>query len=371
LKRKGSVLFAVLIFSLFLLTPQVFAEETEDVKRFSQSDILYSNLPDGIEKEEIEELLEEKNTGKLFENLISQLVSYFTFGLGDAIRFLGGLLVIVFTGALFQAIKKSFASLLIQDAFDLIFLLVLAVFSYRTLENTFTLAKNALISLHDFMLFSLPVTGILDLMGGSVQTAAARSTNLNLVLTLVSGFVSHALFPLLRFLFVFCVIECFTDINLQNLMKFFKKSVRVICVFFFSLVSAILAIQNALGTAADSLSMRTVRFAAGNFIPVVGPLLGENAKTLKSSLNLVRTECGILCLVVLAFVILQPIITILIQKFVLSLSAAIGQMLGESKTNRFFASISGLLDLLNALLISQGCYLIFYITLFLQNKGSY
>jgi len=46
------------------------------------------------------------------------------------------------------------------------------------------------------------------------------------------------------------------------------------------------------------------------------------------------------------------------------------EMLGDSKGNLFLNSIAALMDLLLALLISQGCYFVFFVTLFLNHKGS-
>jgi stage III sporulation protein AE len=167
------------------------------------------------------------------------------------------------------------------------------------------------------------------------------------------------------------MVDGTSDLGLGGLIAFIKKTVKVLCVLFFTLVSATLSLQSILATSADSLAMRSVRFAAGNFIPVVGSLVGENAKTLSASFQAIKSECGVLCLIVLFYIILRPILTLAVQKILLSFAGTVGEILGETKYKSLLSSLSSLFDLLMALMISEGCYLVFYITIFINHRGSF
>ena len=115
--------------------------------------------------------------------------------------------------------------------------------------------------------------------------------------------------------------------------------------------------------------MRSVRCAAGNFIPIVGSLVGEASKTLAASLKLIRTQCGLICLTVLLGILLPPILGIFLKKGILSLGTGFADLLHLESTKGFLQALNGLLDLMNALLICEGIYLIFHISLFLNAKG--
>jgi dimeric dUTPase (all-alpha-NTP-PPase superfamily) len=67
---------------------------------------------------------------------------------------------------------------------------------------------------------------------------------------------------------------------------------------------------------------------------------------------------------------MRPITFLTVKKIALSLSVQIGELLGESKCVGFLRNLSGILDLCMALVISEGIYFIFYITLFIQNRGT-
>ena len=208
------------------------------------------------------------------------------------------------------------------------------------------------------MLAFLPISAVLLTMMGQMQGAAVQNAHLTFVISAVSTFTTHALFPIVRYLFCFSFLEGIGEGRLTGILSFVQKTVKRLCVFFFTVISALLALRGALASAADSLAMRSVRFAAGNFIPVVGSVVGENTKNLAASFHLVKTECGILALTVLLTLLLQPILTLVLQKTFLAFASGIGEILGEERCRRFFKAFSRLYDLILALMISHGCYLI-------------
>lgn len=374
MKHKGlRFCFLILIFASIFATSVFAAErdETEDLRSFSGVDSLLELIPEGVDRESAQIFLEEKSVSGLFRRIADAFCSAFSFCLKESLGFFCGILAILIMGAVWSAFKESLSQSALQSAFDFLFLLILATYSYSALESSFALACQSLQTMNNFMLASLPFTTILLSMGGGLQAGAVQSAHLSFVLSFVSILVSGYLLPILRTLFALSLAGCFSDAGLGGLVSFFKRTVKVLCIFFFTLVSGILALQNALAAASDSLTLRSVRFAAGNFIPVVGSLVGESSKTLAASLKVVRTECGILCLGVLLFLLLRPILCILVQKIFLALAGAVGELLGEKKSQGLLKALGEILDLLMALLLSEGCYLVFYITLFLNNKGSF
>lgn len=370
MKRKGMILASAVFLGIFLLSTAVFAAESEDIRRFSHTDEILDALPDDFEKEELVPFFEDGGEGDLWKVISEKIVSYFTLGIREGLEFFLKLCALVLFSALFQSIKKSFGLESLEGVFDFLFLLMMALFCYSALENSFAVTKNALNAMADFLTVSISVMTVLLSMTGGVGAAAVTHANIRFVLAFVTQGIAKNLFPVLKALFGFSLVASFSDTGLSGILSFFKKGVRTLCILFFTVVSALLGLQHALASASDSLSMRSVRFAAGNFIPVIGSFVGESAKTLSASFSLVKTQCGVVCLLVLLCIVLQPVLYVWIQKMFLSLGKALGEMLGDSKSFGFLNAVSSLMDLMLALLISQGCYFVFYITLFLSNKGS-
>lgn len=343
---------------------------SDNVREFSQFNELFDALPQGLDRNEVQELIRENDVGKSFLAVAEFLLSAFSLGIRQGVSFFGNLCAVILLGAILESVRKSFSAPGVQSAFDFLFLLVLAVFSYQGLEDAFVVTQKAIQGLNQFTVAAIPVSALILTMSGSLQAAAIQKANLSLTVSLVSSLVSRFLLPLLRGLFALNLAGAFSRVGIQGLFGFLKKTVKTLCLLFFTLLSALLGLQNALAVAGDSLLMRSVRFAAGNFIPVVGSLVGEASKTLAASLKLVRTECGLVCLIAVLFVILRPILIILVKKFFLSLAGSVAEMVGEKKSKDFLQNVAGLMDLILALLISQGVYFVFFITLFLAGQGS-
>lgn len=368
---KKRILKLTMILLCLLILPQtiVLAKEKESLEEFAGTDTLWQNVPDEIDADSLRELLEANDASSLSEKILDSVLSLFSLGLRSGTGLLAKLLGLLLFSALFRAVKESFGFKEGENAFDFLFLLCLSLTCFSSLQDCLKLANTSLKTIHSFFLTSLPITTVLLTLSGSPSASATMAASLNFAITSVSTAISTFLSPLLNTLFAFSAVDGILDGGLDRFLGFLKKTVKVLCILFFTLISAALAIQNALATAADSVAMRSVRFAAGNFIPVVGSLVGESAKTLAAAFGAVKAECGVLCILVLLYVLLRPILFIAVQKMFLGFAASFSEIFGEKSALGFLTSLSGLLDLLMALLISQGCYLIFYITLFLTNRG--
>lgn len=370
MKHKGWIRFAAIFLGLIFLSIGVFAAESDDIRRFSGTDEILDALPDGFDQEDFASFFEDGSDENLWPLVFNKILSFFSLGIQEGLSFFLKICVLVLFSSLFSCIKKSFGIDSLEGVFDFISVLMMAVLCYSALENSLAITKTALNTMASFLTASMTAMTILLSMSGGIGTAAVLHANIRFVLAFFTQGIAKILFPVLKALFGFSLVTSFTETGLGGIFQFFKKFVRNVCVFFFTVISALLALQHALASASDSLSMRSVRFAAGNFIPIVGSFVGESAKTLSASFSLVKAQCGVVCLLVLLFLVLQPILYIWVQKMFLTLGKALGEILGDSKNLGFLNSISALMDLLLALLISQGCYFVFFITLFLNHKGN-
>lgn len=369
MKKK---IFIIIIFLLCLLlfpTLGVSAREKESLENFSGKSELWNSLPDEVDQSLLQELLDESSTNSFSEKLWNSILSFLSVGIQEGLSMLAKLCALLLFAALFQALKDSFGFTLGESALGFLLPLCTSFIVFSSLQSCLTLASRTIQAVHSFFLASLPVTTILLTLSGSPSAAGTMASSLSFAITSVSTLISVYLSPLLNTLFAFSALDGILDSGLSGFLAFLRKTVKVLCVLFFIVISATLALQNALATAADSVAMRSVRFAAGTFIPIVGSLVGESSKTLAASFSAVKAECGVLCLLVLLYVSLRPILYIAVQKLFIGLANAFAQLLGEKTMQGFLNSLSGLLDLLQALIISQGCYLVFYVTLFITNRG--
>ncbi len=368
--KKRIIKTVILIFCLFLI-PQtaVFAQEKESLEQFAGTDELWEQIPSELDEADLRTLLDGNQSGGFLKTILDKILSLFSLGITSGIEFFSKIGALLLLSALFRALKDSFSLKGLENAFDFLFFICLSLTAYGALQDCINLATSSIEAIETFFIASLPITTVLLTLAGSPTAAGTMASSLSFMIAAASTLVSTLLTPLLNTLFAFSVCDGIMDGKFKSLLAFTQKTLKILCVIFFTLITAALAIQNALSAATDSVAMRSVRFAAGNFIPIVGSLVGESSKILAASFSSVKAECGVLCIVVLAYVLLRPIICIAVQKMFLSFAESFADVIDEKGAKSFFKSFSALLDLLMALMISQGCYLIFYITLFITNRG--
>lgn len=81
---------------------------------------------------------------------------------------------------------------------------------------------------------------------------------------------------------------------------------------------------------ADGVALRTAKYIAGNFIPVVGRVFADAAETVVGASLLVKNAVGMAGVLVLLLLVAFPALKILILAFVYNLSSAVMQPLGNS-----------------------------------------
>ncbi len=367
MKKKGRFfIFIPLLF--FLLSLPTRALSDEDIERFSKFDSIYDALPDGITREEMETLSNNQEPEYFWDRIGDWIGEAFHFGIRENLKLLALLCVFLLAGSFFESIKESFSPGL-AAAFPLLFLFAAALPSLQSVNEAIKTVGNALSGTANFMLATLPVSTMLLSMCGAVSTSALQGFSLTFVLSAFSTLLYSHLFPLVRTLFCFSFLEGAGGGFLSGISKLIQKTVKTLCIFFFLLATTLIAIRHALSAAADSVAMRSVRFAAGTFIPVVGSALGEQSRVLFASLYLIKNKSGVIFLSVLLFLLIRPILFLYFRKLVFSLSAATAQILGVDSLKKFFQSIAQIMDLMQALVLTQGCYLIFCVTLMLHAKG--
>ena len=90
--------------------------------------------------------------------------------------------------------------------------------------------------------------------------------------------------------------------------------------------------------------MRTLRFATGSFLPVVGGSVSEALRTVAGSVGYLRSVAGGAALLVLFFAFLPTFVSVLLNRIVFLLCASVAKMLrcdGEEKILSELSSIYG------------------------------
>lgn len=304
-------------------------------------------FPDGLFSENTAEIAdtvrEISNFPFLFSALLSLLGQAFRESLGTLCQVIGLLLL----SAIFGAIRSSFRSESVGRAFS--FASSLAVLAALLAETYGTV--NAVVGyferLNRLTGAVIPLSGALWAIGGNVTAATASSASLSIYLTVLEEAVGNSVIPFCGICLAFGTVGAVNpELRLGSLLASLKKHYTTLLAFLMMLLLSMLGFQTVLSARADSLAMRSAKFAAGNLIPVVGGSVSELLRTVSAGVSYLRGTLGICTLLLILLSLFPMIARIWLSGLCWQLAAGVADLLGcqsEKKLLDETASLCGYL----------------------------
>lgn len=212
---------------------------------------------------------------------------------------------------------------------------------------------------------TLPIMTSISLSSGQVNASYANATFLSAILALIEEIGRQVLSPILTVSIGFTAVSAFSrgsGIDLTQMVAAVKK----VFIFFISLVSSVLCItmafQTVIAKGSDTVLLRSIKFASGSSIPIVGSALSEAAGTYLSGLSLIKGSAGTLIAAAIALASIPMLMKLFAVKLCLTFVAFVSDVLGVGgAVIRDFASIC---DMLIAMLVTTSLVFVISMGLF-------
>ena len=170
------------------------------------------------------------------------------------------------------------------------------------------IARTSIDELNFFMKAAVPVLGSLMTASGGVVRTAMIGASVMAISTTVSV-ISNILFPVSA---MSALISGIGGINSDNSLKGFSSALKKASVWGLGIITTIFTtIMSTRSFAAvnlDNVTGRTVKYAAGTFVPVVGGMLSETLESIIACGRLVKGAAGGASVIVILFLCLSPIV---------------------------------------------------------------
>ncbi len=360
--KKGFRIMLRLVLLLCLLPLIVFSARAEEVSPSEETDRVPSEFSDLLEAlpEELLDLLPDEifsqNTSDVgeaarqisdFSYLLRTLLSLVGLNLGSCAKTLASVCGLLILSAILRALRASIGNERLGAAFALCSTLAVTLALLRESYLPLSGMMDYFQTLGNLTLATIPLMGVLYAMGGNVGTAVASSSGLAAYMTVLEQLVGKSILPFCGICMAFALVRALDpSIRLGSLSETVKKHYSTALGFLMMLLLAMLATQTTLGAKGDSLTMRSVKFAAGNLIPVVGGSVSELLRTLSAGVGYLRGTVGICATLLLLLTLLPTLVELLLLRGVWQLAAAFADLLGcenEKKLLDEFASLLGYL----------------------------
>lgn len=298
--------------------------------------------------------------GISWSQLAQGLLRYLLQAVSDDGRLLGSLLVLTVLAAVLEAMQSAFSSPLVSKTAFFVVYLVLIVMAVSSFHTAVTFASSAIADMTGLMYGSLPVVLALVTASGGLTSGAAFHPLIVFMVNAMGVVVHSWVFPMIFFSTVLSLVSVISErFKVSELADFMRTLTLAVLGISMSAFLGVLTVQGTLTSVADGVTLRSAKFVASAFVPVIGSALKDASESIAGASLIVKNATGfagaILLLVICAF----PALKIIALSLIYRGAAAILQPLGNTPVIAALAVIAKSLTLVFAALVAIGLMFFF------------
>lgn len=380
---KNKILGLVLII-LFSFTSASFAEdksndeEYEDTK--SSINLYINSQLSKINIDEIEKYLKDDNVVKdinlktyikdlisgnanildLFDKTKIQTIIFSE--LKTSIKVATSILVLALLSSIIKSLENSFSSSSISTVTNYIVFITVVTLTLVSFKDILALCYTTIEHVIGLVNVVIPIMISLLVLVGFPITSTALNPIFIGGIAIIDILFKKFVFAAISLAFAILVINKVTNnIKLNRLSSFVKQINIVTLGAVFTLYLGLISIQGLYVTSFDKFTVKTAKFAVGNFIPVVGGFVSDSVDILLSSSQLIKNVFGGVGLVILVGICVIPVIKILSVILVYKICAIAIEPIGEDNISSFLNEVANLMIIILATMVAVT--LMFFVTI--------
>ena len=223
----------------------------------------------------------------------------------------------------------------------------IALFMFGQAER---IGKDLTEELSFFVKGAVPVMCTLAVPSGQAASSAGSAAVIGGI-CLFTEAASRALMPLTGLMAALAAANNLSeDISLKGLEKMFKKIIMWCIGIVMTIFVSLLKVRGLTGAALDGVAGKTVKFAVGNFIPVVGGIISDSLDSIITCSRAIKSACGAVGIIALIYMIVPPLMRIGGMLAAFRLTGIITSPVADSRISGAidnFADIVGLILTIN------------------------
>jgi len=347
--KKAAFSILLVFFILLSMSITIYAEDiiiTEDTELgvYDPSQYISGEIQDILNSygaENIESVSTDKLTGIII-NLLKKSVSKYSFELK----------IMLSLTVLAAFIKKIVFSQHFLTAVTYILTLAYIVLIFKIFSQILITSKDVLSELTEILNLILPSLCSILIISGCTLSVLTATASFSAAISFINNVLCNFLSSCVCILIIVMLFEKMTPLlNEMGSFRFVKNTVMNTLKFLTTLLISVISFQTILSAGKDSVAMRTVKFAATNFIPIVGSAVSESMKTITAGIKLLRTSVGTTCIFAVFLTVLPVMIEIYILKCIFAVFSIFSSLMGAQSEKNILETSSDILDIINGIII--------------------
>lgn len=263
------------------------------------------------------------------------------------------ILVLALLSSLLKSLDNSFSSNAVSQITTYIVFITMVSLTLMGFKDVLEICNNTIDSTIGIMKVIMPILiALLTVMGCPITSTVLNPIFIGGV-TFINVIFKQIIFVSISVAFAVLVVNNISkNIKLKKLSSFIKQ-MNLVCIgAMFTIYLGLVSIQGIYVTSIDNFTVKTAKFAIGNFIPVVGGFVSDSVDILLSSSHLIKGVFGGIGLILLVGICLAPVIKIASIILVYKVSSIAVEPIGEDSISSFLNEVANLMTILLACIIA-------------------
>lgn len=233
-----------------------------------------------------------------------------------------------------------------------------------TIASSLLTFKTLINRVNDLMGIVFPIMLTLTSALGGVGSATVYQPMMTIMTTLMIKLINGFILPLVIATIVFGIVGNLSEnVKLEKLTKTTKSLAEWTLGIVFSLFIAFVTVQGITGTAFDTITIKSAKFALNSYVPILGGHLSDGFDLVLASCVVIKNAVGLFSIIILISIILLPVLKLLVLIFGLRIAASIIEPVSDKKIADLLYSTSKNLTTLIAIIL--GFAFLFFIIIML------
>lgn len=305
-----------------------------------------------------------------FKNIFNTCINIFIKEVKNILSLLKYMLIVVFLNGFVSVFNVSFVSKGVNNA---VYLSCYCVFIILV-SNAFSSAGDICVSLITKVIAilkaSIPVCISLIASIGSVTSQIMLKPFYLFFLGFISSFCMNFILPVINAYFALNIVGCMSNrFSVKNLSDLLKKIIKWTMV---GTVTIFIGSMSVMGLMTDKIIFRGtkgIKFALGNFVPVVGRMLSDTVETVTATAILIKNSIGISGIVMISIICIPPVIKLLAIAFSYKLCSALIEPFCDARLSNMLSVLSSSIELMLGICITVGIVLAVSVSILINIGG--
>ena len=363
------VLFAILtiltpVFSVCAQEEGQIPDEYEDLLDSLPGDIA-NILPDEIFSDNIEDISQGAQKLTSWAYIFDTVFDILGLNIKTVLKSIALIVGLIVLCSLLNMLKNSTNNIATSRTIDLVSGVAVITTVLKISQEPL---QRAMALLEEIMVFTntvSPVICAMYAMGGNVSGALIHNYGLIVFLSVLENICIISLEAIVGVCMGLTLASSF--IGGANLLPL-SNAVKKVFTFFIGMVmlifTTVISTQTLLASKADTLSAKTAKMLATQIIPVVGGTIGETLRTAGASIEYLRSNVGVVLIVIFLIMILPTLISIALYRLGFIVSNAFAGLLGCERESKILLEISSIYGYVLAIISISAITLLLLITVF-------